>query len=377
MIGRNYGLDILRAIAILLVLSSHALFFVIQTFPQHENIKLISYFFGFWGVELFFVLSGFLIGKIIKELAALDSNYWIITFWIRRWFRTIPCYFLFLFLNVVWYYHIYETLPKFLFNYLIFAQNLAWEHPDFFPEAWSLSIEECFYLIFPILIIILISCGLKPKIACLISGAILLIFSTILRLVFVINEPLLTWDLGVRKIVIFRFDALMYGVFLTFFIDQIRLAKQQKMLFLVGLAALLVSMTAYFSLDHNRSYFLKTIGFSITSVGFILIMPYMLDFRLGERNYFSGFFRKTALWSYSIYLSNFLIYSIIQNFIFSKYYADQQDKVFVLCILCIMLLFFSCYLVSAITYRMYEFPFMNLREPAIMWIKNRFGAVLA
>jgi len=149
------------------------------------------------------------------------------------------------------------------------------------------------------------------------------------------------------------------------------------MLFLVGLAALFLSMAAYFSLDHNRSYFLKTIGFSITSMGFILIMPYMLDFRLGERNYFNSFFRKTALWSYSIYLSNFLIYSIIQNFIFSKYYADQQDKVFILCILCIILMIFSCYLVSAITYRIYEFPFMNLREPAVMWIKNRFGAVLA
>lgn len=374
MFNRNYGLDVLRAIAILLVLSSHALFFVIQTFPQCETVKLISDFFGFWGVELFFVLSGFLIGKIIKEQAELDSNSWIIIFWIRRWFRTIPCYLFFLLLNIVWYYHIYETLPKSLINYFIFSQNLVWEHPSFFPEAWSLSIEEYFYLVFPVLIIILINFGLKARVAFLVSGIILLTFSTMLRLIFVIVEPLLTWDSGVRKIVIFRFDALMYGVFLAFFIDKISMINKEKMLFLIGLSILSVSMVAYFILDHDSSFFLKTIEFSITSFGFILAIPYMLNFRIGERNFFNGFFRKTALWSYSIYLSNFLIYSMIQDFIFSKYYADQKDKGF---ILCIILMIVSCYFISAITYKTYELPFMNLRKSVIMRLKNRFGMVLA
>lgn len=374
MFNRNYGLDVLRAIAILLVLSSHALFFVIQTFPQCETVNLISSFFGFWGVELFFVLSGFLIGKIIKEQAELDSNSWIITFWIRRWFRTIPCYLFFLLLNIVWYYHIYETLPKSLINYFIFSQNLAWEHPSFFPEAWSLSIEEYFYLIFPVLIIILINFGLKARVAFLVSGIILLIFSTMLRLIFVMLEPLLTWDSGVRKIVIFRFDALMYGVFLAFFIDKISVINKEKMLFLIGLSILLVSMVAYFILDHDSSFFLKTIEFSITSFGFILAIPYMLKFRIGERNFFNGFFRKTALWSYSIYLSNFLIYSMIQDFIFSKYYADQKDKGFILCIILMIVL---CYSISALTYKTYEIPFMNLRKSVIMRLKNRFGMALA
>ena len=53
MTGRNYGLDVLRAAAILLVLASHAIFFIIQAIPESDNIKLISYFCGFWGVELF------------------------------------------------------------------------------------------------------------------------------------------------------------------------------------------------------------------------------------------------------------------------------------------------------------------------------------
>lgn len=77
MTGRNYGLDVLRAAAILLVLTSHATFFIIQAIPESDQVKLISYFCGFWGVELFFVLSGFLIGKIIKNLLNYDSGYWV------------------------------------------------------------------------------------------------------------------------------------------------------------------------------------------------------------------------------------------------------------------------------------------------------------
>lgn len=372
--SRNYGLDVLRAIAILLVLNSHTLFFVIQVFPQSETIKLISYFCGFWGVELFFVLSGFLIGKIIRELVESGSSYWIINFWIRRWFRTIPCYLLFLGLNVAWFYYIHSAWPKPLFSYLIFSQNLAWEHPDFFPEAWSLSIEEYFYLIFPVLIMLLLKCGLKQKTACLTSGTILLIFSTILRLVLVMLEPSLAWDSGVRKIVILRFDALMYGVYLTFLVDQIQFVKQKKILFFIGLTTLFLSAAAYFRLDHDSSYFLKTVGFSITSLGFMLVIPYMLNFGSGERNFINVFFRKTALWSYSMYLSNFLIYSIIQKLIFSKYfYENQNHGVF----FCIVLTVFLSYLVSAIIYRTYEFPLMNRREPTIIWLRNRLRPVLA
>ena len=74
MTGRNYGLDVLRATAILLVLSSHAIFFIIQAIPESDSVKLISYFCGFWGVELFFVLSGFLIGAIIKKLMVSNSE---------------------------------------------------------------------------------------------------------------------------------------------------------------------------------------------------------------------------------------------------------------------------------------------------------------
>ena len=360
--NRNYGLDVLRATAILLVLASHTTFFVIQAIPQSEFIKLTSYFCGFWGVELFFVLSGFLIGKIIRNLAVSDSSHWLVSFWIRRWFRTIPCYLLFLILNILWYFYLNGVLPESLLSYLIFAQNLAWEHPVFFPEAWSLSIEEYFYLLFPIMIWALIKARLKPETAYLASGAFLLLFSTVLRLISAALEPSLPWDAGVRKVVIFRLDSLIYGIYLSFFIDLIRIRKWQNLLLIIGLIALSISMLAYFNLSHDHSYFLKTLQFSLTSAGFTLVTPYMLDLSIAERSILGGFFRKTALWSYSMYLCNFLIYNMIQTLIFSSYFADRPGEG---ALPCIALMLVLTYLVSALVYASYEFPMMNLRESAI------------
>lgn len=363
MIRRNYGLDVLRTLAILLVLVSHALFFVIQAYPQSDKVKLISYFCGFWGVELFFILSGFLIGKIIKD-QVFNTDQWLITFWIRRWFRTIPCYILFMIFNILWFYYQQKHLPESLLSYWFFAQNLAWKHPDFFPEAWSLAIEEHFYLIFPVLIILLARIGFKSGTAYLISGGFLWLLSTLLRLIWVSVEPSLTWDADIRKVVIFRFDSLIYGIYLSFFIDRIRDTRQIRLLLFIGLIFLCGSILTYFHFDHDHSWFLKTFGFSITSLGFMLTIPYMLNFRFSESNFIGDFFRKTAQWSYSIYLSNFLIYMMIRELIFSKYFAEDMRQGV---LLCVMLLVVGCYLISAIVYRLYELPLMNLREPAIRW----------
>ena len=367
--NRNHGLDVLRATAILLVLASHALFFVIQIFPESKTIKLISYFCGFWGVELFFVLSGFLIGKIIKNLIAIEQQNWLISFWIRRWFRTIPCYLLFLSLNVLWYFYLNRSLPESWPVYLIFAQNLAWEHPSFFPEAWSLSVEEYFYLLFPITIWFLTKAKLQPATAYLTAGTLLLLFSSTLRFVYATHETV-TWDSGIRKIVFFRLDSLMYGIYLSYFIDYIRDFKIKKDFLLIGLSALVASLTAYFTLDHDHSFFLKTLEFSITSFGFMLVIPYMVDLKITERTSLGSFFKKTALWSYSMYLSNFLIYNLIQTLLFSKYFASHVGYG---ALLCIPLMIGATYLTSAFVYGVYEFPIMNLRENTIAWLKQHFN----
>ncbi|MEI7616870.1 MAG: acyltransferase [Actinomycetota bacterium] len=147
--NRILGLDILRAVAILLVIYGHGALFVPQKFIPYYKLP----FPAIDGVSIFFVLSGYLIGKILfkiiqnSELKPKD----LLNFWIRRWFRTLPNYFLIL--------GILLAIPllksgiiahDFNWKYLLFLQNFSGPHPNFFPEAWSLCIEEWFYLLFPI-----------------------------------------------------------------------------------------------------------------------------------------------------------------------------------------------------------------------------------
>lgn len=105
------GLDILRSIAILLVVIGHGSFMYAHTFlEKFPFVPMVN------GVDIFFVLSGFLIGNILlKQLdKGLDIGA-LKTFYIRRWLRTLPLYYIILFANYCFtkYGFIREDLSKF------------------------------------------------------------------------------------------------------------------------------------------------------------------------------------------------------------------------------------------------------------------------
>ncbi|MCE2742657.1 MAG: acyltransferase family protein, partial [Fluviicola sp.] len=108
---RNFGLDLIRFIAIILVVIVHSSFFLNQNFIN--SIYIID------GVDLFFVLSGFLIGKIIINNIIVKNKIEfkdVKSFLIRRWLRTIPNYVLFLIINIVLIY--FNLIDGFLNKYL-------------------------------------------------------------------------------------------------------------------------------------------------------------------------------------------------------------------------------------------------------------------
>src|ERR1700754_547977 len=83
--SRIFGLDVLRALAVLLVFISHALRFS-PLGPQ--TLTRLELYMGFTGVELFFALSGFLIGGILlRESEKKFSAAAVVKFWFRRWMR--------------------------------------------------------------------------------------------------------------------------------------------------------------------------------------------------------------------------------------------------------------------------------------------------
>jgi peptidoglycan/LPS O-acetylase OafA/YrhL len=145
------GLDLLRAAAICWVMAFHASSFGLIS-RDHWIAK-----FGWMGVDLFFVLSGFLIaGQLLRPWAVgRRPNY--SRFFVRRLLRTLPTY-----LVVVALYFLFPVLRERpliqpLWQFLTFTENFASgpDPPNAFSHAWSLCVEEQFYLMFPIIVALL------------------------------------------------------------------------------------------------------------------------------------------------------------------------------------------------------------------------------
>lgn len=160
-------LDGIRGIAILMILAFHYVNNSL-TSSQHNSptLKILekSTEWGWAGVDLFFVLSGFLIGSILLS-NRLGNNYFK-AFYTRRVFRILPTYFLLLvlffslriFFNKPNSYIFDNPLP--IWSYLTFTQNFIMGIKGTFGSqglgpTWSLAIEEQFYLLAPLLIFLI------------------------------------------------------------------------------------------------------------------------------------------------------------------------------------------------------------------------------
>lgn len=141
------GLDLLRAIAILWVMCFHA--FVVGGLGPHWS-WLSRY--GWMGVDLFFVLSGFLIGaQVLKPLAHAQPLSFK-DFYVRRAFRILPAYWAVLLLYLLW--PGFREAPGMepAWKFVAFVMNIGTDYGNAaFSHAWSLCVEEHFYLLFPVL----------------------------------------------------------------------------------------------------------------------------------------------------------------------------------------------------------------------------------
>jgi len=157
-------LDGLRGFAILQVVSIHYFYNPTANFPSGLHFVQSFFAMGWTGVDLFFVLSGFLIGGILLDVRT-SSNYFK-TFYIRRFFRIVPLYYLWL-LSLVALVHlrgstflVQPTHPGInwrLLGHFLFLQNLWANHYStlavwWLGVTWSLAVEEQFYLLAPFVV---------------------------------------------------------------------------------------------------------------------------------------------------------------------------------------------------------------------------------
>ena len=160
-------------------------------------------------VEVFFVLSGFVLGPQILMCAQQRSWITLKTFLIRRWMRTIPSYIVALLAISVIFGSIRTT--DFL-RYAFYAQNLYSQHnaQDYYPVAWSLSVEEWYYVSFPIFLLIVGKLVKAEGIwfQSLVAVSLFILTVSICRLAFGDTHD---WGASIRRVVVFRVDSIAYG----------------------------------------------------------------------------------------------------------------------------------------------------------------------
>jgi peptidoglycan/LPS O-acetylase OafA/YrhL len=359
---RIFGLDILRSFAILLVVYGHGVYVL----PKSYKFYYLLPFPYIDGVSVFFVLSGFLIGGIlIKILQKNEFTFKVLfDFWIRRWFRTIPNYFFVLILLIAFQYLILNEKGEFNFSYFLFAQNLIHGSPSFFPESWSLSVEEWFYLSFPLLTFGLNIILKNKKKALLISLLFFLIMPLLLRTYcYYTTENHTAWSTNIQKVVIYRLDSLMYGVLGAYlFTYHIELWNKHKNL-MFSFAILLVLMLSIYTRIRTKDYlFLSVYQYNIESIVTFLSLPYFSLLKFTRYKYLKFIFTFIAIISYSMYLLNLtFIQGVIMPKLLPILHLSQQGG-----FLSISIIYFL-YWVLVITasyylYKYFEFPLTKLRD---------------
>jgi len=347
-------IDGLRAIAILSVLIFHL------------DAKYLSG--GFVGVDIFFVISGFLITSIIKKEIEETSSFDFKNFYIRRIRRLFPALFVTLAITTIIVAFIFS--PTHLSSYggslvtsLLSVSNFFfWVESDYFDvsskvkpllHTWTLSIEEQFYLIWPITLLFLVKIKRKSRIFILFVLTILI--TLILTYIFkdgqiaLINHffPFAKDLFSDGKSTIFfllpfRFFEFLFGAILVWFIHY-RLSKRfyYDMIFFIGLIFILYSI---FFFDENMIF--PYYNAIIPTLGTFLVIYSSIHSRF---NFVleNKLFIKVGLISYSLYLIHWPVI-VIWNYLSDNVTISDNFAILIICLFLAML-----------SYKYIEQPFRN------------------
>jgi len=328
---RNFGLDVTRSVSILLVLAAHR--------------YTLNYELGIVGVQIFFVLSGFLIGQILlKQYAKAISVKSVFDFWKRRWFRILPMYYLVLVLKIIVYGNPFGW--KMIVYFLFLQANFV--GISFFGVSWSLVVEEWFYIILPFILYVVFK--LTPILK---KQLILLLFASIFFLVV-----RFMWNSFGKGVIVFQFDCLLLGVVLAYmkiYFNDFYKKLSSFYLFIIGLVGvvLMTIILGDISILPLKSPFYRVIWYFIISIIISIMIPFVennriVNIKMKKVKLFYYFFTITSILTYSIYLLHMEIFRMI-NF-------NLND-----CILLIIQLIIL-YVICAVAYIIYEHPMLSLRD---------------
>jgi peptidoglycan/LPS O-acetylase OafA/YrhL len=269
-------LDFLRGIAILLVLLRH-----IFISPYTTNL-------GWIGVDLFFVLSGFLVSGLLFKEYIKFGNIRPKLFLIRRGFKIYPIYFIFYGLYLVPKIINHSFSIKGFIGDMTFTQNYISGWGYAYAASWSLSVEEHFYFLFTFFLWLGLRYNKKFLQTDTNTNSIsnkyfewTVIILLLLILLFRVFSNLLFPNQLVRNSTMthLRIDSLLFGVLISylFYFKKMNLEKLfvKNSYLLYGICFLGLTWTPF--IDPLPSFFVKTFGFSILYISFgILLVIFLL-----------------------------------------------------------------------------------------------------
>ena len=358
-------IDGLRAIAVISVIFYHSEFYLFQN-------KFLSG--GFLGVDIFFVISGYLITSIILNEKKISGSFSLKNFYVRRLKRLMPALIVVCFATFIGGYFILlpseliELSKSSIFS-LFYVSNFYFYFSQFtygtesvllkpLLHTWSLGVEEQFYIIFPIFFLIILN-NFKNKVLTLLLSFIILNLITIqflgnLNVNSIIDENLLFY--APTKFTDFyfitsRFWELLSGSLVSYLkFNNENLFNKKNLIYnllpYIGLTIILISLV-YFQFDFYHPSFFT----AVPIIGTCLIILF-----INEKSYIykllsSKFLVWIGLMSYSLYLWHYPLFA------FNRYLTFEPNT-FIRQLFVGILLFFIGY----ISYKYIEQPFRNKKN---------------
>jgi len=362
---RLAGLDHLRAFAVLYVFLSHYPIFAKQPLITAIGSQ------GWSGVDLFFVLSGYLIGSQVLARHAAGRPMGAAEFYGKRLLRTLPPYFVVLAIYYSWPAFTERGVLPPLWKFLTFTQNLTmvlWSRTAF-SHAWSLCVEEHFYLLFPVCCWLLLRPGRIRSGAWVIGG--LFLAEAGLRAFLWLTEVAPAADEGAYRIAWYRLiyyptwsrlDGLLVGVALAAFAVYRpgALANLQQRATAVLLCGLGLLLAAHWLCEDQTTFAATVFGFPLYSVGYGALVLSALGPQGPLERYDSRLTRFIAAISYSLYLTHKSIMKMTLRAL-AGHLDPEGLPAFFLCLA-------AALLAGAVLHHAVERPSLLLRD---RWLKRR------
>ena len=363
-----HGLDHLRAFAIIFVFFYH----YGRLFPHPGWTNTISEF-GWSGVDLFFVLSGYLIASQLFQKISRQQKISLKEFFTKRFFRIIPIYFVVVALYFLFpVTHERESLAP-LWKYLTFTQNINLDisKQGTFSHAWSLCIEEQFYLLLPLILLLLIRFKINKKgfwilIAMFISGFIVRFYCYQHFVLPAGDDRWLPWYKFIYYPTWSRLDGLVVGVSIAALLQfkpnfSNNILKHGNKILLV---AVVTFTSIYFIFSNQESLSASVFGFPLVDIGYGVVVLAALSPGCFLYRYKSSVTTKIAALSYGIYLIHKIIIHLVQAQAIKFKIDDSSNTMFLISVV-------SVFIASLILNEIVEKPFLKLRKKILN--KNKTG----